>query len=206
MECGRKSTLILALSHVADFRPHSNRSFLHILFLPIFVKFPMETFIAVIVVAWSFFALCMASVLAQRQEQQQSISPEFLRQELSVNFFRNPSIGLEWRYSQVSIHAGYYLTNFEPNVTTEFIRSGVTFWFLPFATNGDVPSSFYSSVSYLYGLTREWTGSTGMMLEAGFRWMPWRGLNVRLGVDVLLSPNQAIKVNPNPGVSWSFVL
>ncbi len=165
----------------------------------------MKSLISLVFIASLFYALCTAPEQAQAQEQHQSMRTEFSQQELSLNFFRNPSIGLEWRYSQVSIHAGYYLTNFEPNVTTEFIRSGVTFWFLPIASNGDAPSSLYSSVSYLHGLTREWTGTSGVMLEAGFRWMPWRGLNVRLGVDVLLSPNQPIRVNPNPGVSWSFV-
>jgi hypothetical protein len=51
--------------------------------------------------------------------------------ELSVNGFRNPSIGLEFRRNQVSVHAGYYLTNFQPNTTTRFLKAGVSFLFLP---------------------------------------------------------------------------
>jgi len=37
--------------------------------------------------------------------------------EISINGFRNPSIGLEYRYRHVSLHTGYYPTNFESGVT-----------------------------------------------------------------------------------------
>lgn len=151
-----------------------------------------------------------AQMQAQTQVQTQtSTQPQTqvlsTSSELSVNGFRNPSIGLEYRHSIVSVHLGYYLTNFAPDVTTTFIRAGLTLWYLPLATDGDASSSLYTSVSYLYGLSRDWTGDSGFMVEAGFRWMPWRGLNLRLGVNVLASAKHELKVNPNPGISWSFV-
>jgi hypothetical protein len=49
----------------------------------------------------------------------------FSKEELSFNGFRNPSIGLEYRKNQFSIHGGYYVTNFEENITTRFYKVGV---------------------------------------------------------------------------------
>jgi len=70
----------------------------------------------------------------------------FSRQEFSINGFRNPSIGLEFRHRAVSFHAGYYPTNFESGVTTTFVKVGTTLWFLPVGKREN-PSSFYASVS-----------------------------------------------------------
>lgn len=56
---------------------------------------------------------------------------KFSKHEISINGFRNPSIGAEYRLHRVSIHAGYYLTNFDSGVTTEFFKTGLTYWFLP---------------------------------------------------------------------------
>lgn len=38
---------------------------------------------------------------------------ELSKSELSLNGFRTPSIGAEYRYRLVPIHAGYYTTAFE---------------------------------------------------------------------------------------------
>ena len=59
----------------------------------------------------------------------------FSKNELSINGFRNPSIGLEYRHQNVSFHAGYYITAFESGVTTKFIKAGATLWFLPVGKN-----------------------------------------------------------------------
>lgn len=56
---------------------------------------------------------------------------KFPKNVISINGFRNPSIGLEYQRQQVSIHAGYYPTNFTSGVTTEFMKAGVTYWFAP---------------------------------------------------------------------------
>ncbi|MHA4844785.1 hypothetical protein ACX0G7_11505 [Flavitalea antarctica] len=55
----------------------------------------------------------------------------FPKNELSINGFRNPSIGLEYHHRQISVHGGYYLTNFTENTTTQFVKAGLTYWFLP---------------------------------------------------------------------------
>ncbi len=123
--------------------------------------------------------------------------------ELSINAFRNPSIGLEYRYKNLSVHAGYYPTNFTPNVTTEFVRTGVTLWFLPIGKREN-PSSFYTSVSYARGLTREYKQKNAVMPEIGFRLMIYKGLNFRLGVTGLAAPGESFKINPTTGLSYSF--
>ena len=137
-----------------------------------------------------------------------TFSQRFPRNEVSINAFRNPSIGLEYRRSHVSVHAGYYPTIVSQdgagkNVTTSFVRTGLTYWFLPVGRR-DNPSSFYASASYLRGLDRDYEGDNGAMGEVGFRWFIWKGLNVRIGAAVLASPGKNLKLNPTPGISYSF--
>ncbi len=127
----------------------------------------------------------------------------FSWQEFSINGFRNPSIGLEFRHRAVSFHAGYYPTAFESGVTTKFIKVGTTLWFLPVGKREN-PSSFYASVSYLRGLNREYKNDNAAFVDVGFRWMVWRGLNLRIGAGVLASPGKSVKLNPTPGISYSF--
>lgn len=128
---------------------------------------------------------------------------EFPKNLLSVNGFRNPSIGLEYQRNQFSVHAGYYPTNFESGVTTEFIKAGVTYWFLPVGKK-EIPSSFYAGASYLRGMTRDYKDENALGLEAGFRWYVWKGLNFRLGVIALTAQGQDLKINPTPSISYSF--
>lgn len=128
---------------------------------------------------------------------------EFPKNLLSVNGFRNPSIGLEYQRNQFSVHAGYYPTNFESGVTTEFLKAGVTYWFLPVGKK-EIPSSFYAGASYLRGMTRDYKDENALGLEAGFRWYVWKGLNFRLGVIALTAQGQDLKINPTPSISYSF--
>lgn len=137
--------------------------------------------------------LISGSTLAQR----------FPRNEISINAFRNPSIGLEYRRSHVSVHAGYYVTAFTPGVTTRFAKTGLTYWFLPVGQREN-PSSFYASVSYLRGMNLDYEKQNSVAAEVGFRWMVWRGLNLRLGVIALTSSGKDLKINPTPGISYSF--
>jgi hypothetical protein len=129
--------------------------------------------------------------------------------ELTVNLFRSPSMGLEYRESFVGFHAGFYPTVISQdahgnNETTWFLKLGVTGYVGRFALGGDAPSSFFTSVSYVRGLNHGW--GNGLVVDAGFRWVAWRGLNLRLGGCVLLSPGQSPRVNPTPGIGWSFPL
>jgi hypothetical protein len=130
---------------------------------------------------------------------------KFSTHEISLNGFRNPSIGAEYRYKQVSFHAGYYLTNFESGITTKFIRSGVSYWFLPVGKLEN-PSSFYASLSYARGLSKDYKNQNAAIAETGFRWMVYKGLNLRLGVAALKGEGKDIKINPTPGISYSIFL
>ncbi len=141
--------------------------------------------------------LFFAGLAAQAQSR-------FSNHEISINGFRNPSIGAEYRHKFISVHAGYYPTNFESNTTTEFIRTGLTFWFFPIGKREN-PSSFYTSVSYARGRTREYENKNAIMPEIGFRWMVYKGLNFRLGVTGLAAKGESFKVNPTPGISYSFL-
>lgn len=128
--------------------------------------------------------------------------------EFSINGFRNPSVGLEYRYTSVSIHIGFYPTivstdNNGQNETTSFIRAGISLWFLPIGDRVN-PSSFYASLSFVRGLNKKYEGDNGLLADAGFRWMAWEGLNLRLGAALLASPGHKPKINPTPGISYSF--
>ena len=128
---------------------------------------------------------------------------KFSKHEISINGFRNPSIGAEYRHKHLSVHAGYYPTNFESGITTAFIRTGVTYWFLPVGKKEN-PSSFYSSLSYARGVSRDYKDQNAGIAETGFRWMVYKGLNLRIGIAALAAENKDVKINPTPGISYSF--
>lgn len=128
---------------------------------------------------------------------------KFSQQEISINGFRNPSIGVEYRYRHLSVHAGYYVTNFTSGVTTQFVKAGVTAWFLA-VDKKEIPSSFYAGAAYLRGLNREYKNTNALGLEAGFRWMIWKGLNLRIGAIAVTAAKRDVEINPTPGISYSF--
>ena len=127
----------------------------------------------------------------------------FSKNEFSINGFRNPSIGLEYRHQNVSFHAGYYITAFESGVTTKFIKTGATLWFLPVGKKQN-PSSFYAGASYLRGLNLDYEKENAVAIEGGFRWMVWKGLNLRIGAIAVAASGESLKINPTPGISYSF--
>jgi hypothetical protein len=129
----------------------------------------------------------------------------FSGQDLSLNGFRNPSIGLEYRIGHVSVHAGYYLTVLEFRETYSFLKTGLTFWALP-VDHKPIPSSFYAGVSYLRGNNFEYKNKDALGMEAGFRWMIWKGFNLRIGAILLASKGLDLRMNPTPGISYSFRL
>jgi hypothetical protein len=127
----------------------------------------------------------------------------FSKNEFSINGFRNPSVGLEYRYSIVSLHAGYYPTAFKSGENTNFLKIGVTLWFLPVGKREN-PSSFYAGANYLRGFNRDYEGKNAVGIETGFRWMVWKGLNFRIGVIGVTASGESFKINPTPGISYSF--
>lgn len=132
-----------------------------------------------------------------------SAQSRFSKHEISLNGFRNPSIGAEYRYQHISLHVGYYPTNFESGVTTEFVRTGLSYWFLPVGKKEN-PSSFYASVALARGTSRDYKGKNAGMAELGFRWMVWKGINLRIGVTALAAAGQPTHINPTPGINYSF--
>ena len=127
----------------------------------------------------------------------------FPNQEFSINGFRNPSIGLEYRYHHLSIHGGYYITALESGITTKFVKAGLTAWFLPVGKKTN-PSSFYAGASYLRGINLDYNKDNALGLEAGFRWMVWKGINLRIGGIALIAKGHDTRINPTPGISYSF--
>lgn len=127
----------------------------------------------------------------------------FSSQDLSINGFRNPSIGLEYRRGQVSFHAGYYISVLEFGDTYSFLKTGFTFWALP-VDHKHIPSSLYAGASYLRGFNFEYKNKNALGVEAGFRWMIWKGFNLRIGAILLASKGLDLRMNPTPGISYSF--
>lgn len=125
------------------------------------------------------------------------------KNEFSINGFRSPSMGLEYRHKSISVHAGYYITAFEKGKTTQFFKTGVTVWFLPVGKQEN-PSSFYAGASYMRGLNLNYKNENALGMEGGFRWMIWKGLNARIGAIGVVAKGQSAKVNPAGGISYSF--
>lgn len=128
---------------------------------------------------------------------------KFSTNEFSVNGFRNPSIGVEYRHKQLSVHGGYYITALEPGITTKFLKVGFTSWFLAVGKKEN-PSSFYAGASYLRGINLDYNKQNSLGVETGFRWMVWKGLNIRIGAIALVAKGHDVKINPTPGISYSF--
>ncbi len=117
--------------------------------------------------------------------------------DLFLNFFRNPSIGVEYRIKYISTHTGLYTTAISKDendnyVSTEFIRTGISIW---------PTKNIYVSVSHLYGLTRDWKDKTGSIYDAGVEFLVWdERVALRLGIGVIPSNEYGTKVNPTPGI------
>lgn len=132
-----------------------------------------------------------------------STQNRFSKNEIGINAFRNPSIGLEYRRRFVSVHAGYYVTAFEAGSTWKFFKTGATLWFLPIGKREN-PSSFYTQVSYLRGLNKDYEGRNAGSVDVGFRWMAWKGLNFRLGAIAVFAKDKDLKINPTPSIGYAF--
>ena len=167
----------------------------------------MHKTLAPLVVAASLFSGLNATAQAAASDAQSAVTETAATpQELNFNFFRNPSVGLEYRWGKLAVHGGVYPTVISKdanavNETSWFVRAGVTSFFWGHAFNGQRPSEFYASASYLRGLNLG--HGNALLSEAGYRWMVWQGINLRLGVAVMLERDHDVKVNPTPGLGWS---
>jgi hypothetical protein len=121
---------------------------------------------------------------------------------ITLNGFRMPSIGPEYRTGDFSWHAGMYPTIVSKNdegvsETTWFGRSGMTWWPLSF---------LFVDVSYLFGLNKDYRNDHGVILNPGLQYRFLDIVVLRLGVAALASPGHALKINPTPGVGLTFAL
>jgi hypothetical protein len=133
----------------------------------------------------------------------------YREQEINVNAFRSPSMGVEYKAGFASVHVGMYPTviskdQFGHNRTTWFFKAGFTFYPYPVSILEQRPSSPYFSIAYVRGLQHGFRN--GVMTDVGFRWIAYKGLDLRLGVGLLQSPPNGIRINPTPGIGWSFRL
>ncbi|WP_309708234.1 hypothetical protein [Armatimonas sp.] len=130
--------------------------------------------------------------------------PRPLRQ-LSVNGFRSPSIGLEYRQGAYSLHTGYYTSILSQSDSrnkrsTAFIKTGVSHYF-----GGDQKREWFVSAAHVRGRTEGWK-KDGAFLEAGGRWQVAKRLELRLGAGLLLVSGKPARLNPTPGISYTIPL
>lgn len=138
--------------------------------------------------------------------------------ELSINGFRAPSMGLEYRVGRLSVHAGAYPTVINDgealsSTTAWFAKAGASVWFLPVQLLGNERSSFYAGASYLNDFERDGWGHAAQV-EAGFRFVVYEGFFLRLGASALYAPGrdcptddcETVKIRPNPGLGWALAL
>ena len=134
----------------------------------------------------------------------------FPRQELNVNLFRSPSMGMEYARAGISVHFGFFPSVLSRGAkgeegTIRFLKIGTTLFFLPLErSGGKTPSSFYVSMAYLHGVDDDWRHA--FSAEGGFRWFVWEGLNLRLGGGAIVGQGHRTQLIFTEGVGWSFPL
>ena len=83
------------------------------------------------------------------------------------------------------------------------MKAGLTYWFLPVGKK-EIPSSFYAGASYLRGINLDYKNENAVAMEVGFRWMVWKGLNLRIGAIGVAAKGHDLKINPTPSINYSF--
>ena len=69
----------------------------------------------------------------------------------------------------------------------------------------NIPSeNFNKLLSVVNSIGSDYEKKNAVSAEAGFRWMIWKGLNFRIGVIAVAAKDQDVKINPTPGISYSF--
>ena len=136
--------------------------------------------------------------------------------ELILHGFRAPSTGVELRDGWIGFHVGFYPTTIDRGSegprTTWFVKTGLAAYWAQFDTGSGRMSGFYSGVSLVQGLNHEWNVSqstkhgAGMVVESGFSWAVYRGLELRLGAAWLVGFDGRMRVNPTPGIGWAIPL
>jgi hypothetical protein len=145
-----------------------------------------------------------------------SSAAETVDRELTVHGFRSPSMGVELRKGWLGFHLGAFPLIVDDGTdgarTTWFLKTGLTAYPWRFDLGSGRPSGPFLSVSLLQGLNNEWnvatsvSRGTGVHGEVGFRWALGAGLDLRLGIGVLVGSDSRVIVHPTPGIGWSVAL
>jgi hypothetical protein len=141
--------------------------------------------------------LLLTATLAASALSAQEV-PEFEGQRLSVNIFRAPSTGLDYRFSDhASVHAGHYPTVLSingDNTNVNFVRLGGTFWL----STGSGP---YLSTGVAFSMEPSvWDHSIAN--EAGYHQRLGSRVSARLGAILLSTTDfERTRLNPTIGLS-----
>jgi hypothetical protein len=150
-------------------------------------------------IASTLLLLLGMAVSAPALSAQEATTPR-LDRRLSLNLFRAPSTGVDYRLSRrTSVHAGFYPTVLMIQGEREqvnLVRLGATFWLRP------TGSTFYFSTGVALSLERAvWSDSfaneVGYSQRLGDRW------SARLGANLLTTMNlERSRLNPTIGLSF----
>jgi hypothetical protein len=117
--------------------------------------------------------------------------------QLYLTIFRNPSSGLELRFGQIGVHAGFYPTILKADgeskgKNTNFLRFGATVY-----TSATGPA-LYLSPSLAVSLDKRF--KSGVLTDAGVRGRIAGPVAGRLGVGMLNTFDGETRVNPTVGL------
>jgi hypothetical protein len=150
----------------------------------------LETFMPTVRIALA--ALLLSLALPARSQCQRVGEPQ-----LYLTVFRNPSSGIELRFGQIGVHAGFYPTilkaDGEPKgKNTNFVRFGATVYS---AASG---TALYLSPSFVVSLDKRFR--SGFLTDAGVRGRIAGPVAGRIGVGMLNTFDGEVRVNPTVGL------
>lgn len=142
--------------------------------------------------ALAFFALVSSTAMPLVLNAQQARTPQ-----VYLTVFRNPSSGIEVRFGQVGLHAGFYPTILKADGETKgrntnFIRAGASFY------TSATGTALYISPSIAFSLDSRFR--SGIFTDAGVRARIAGPVSGRLGVGMLNTFNGEVRVNPTVGL------
>ena len=114
-----------------------------------------------------------------------------------LTIFRNPSSGIELRFGQIGVHAGFYPTILKADgeskgKNTNFMRFGATVY------TSATGAALYLSPSVAVSLDKRF--KSGFFTDAGIRGRIAGPVAGRLGVGVLNTFDGEVRVNPTVGL------
>jgi hypothetical protein len=161
-------------------------------------------------------ACCAAPLLADASPELPRGTAALNGRTLTVHGFRSPSIGVELSEGSIGLHVGIFPLIADDGDdgarTTWFAKTGLTVYPLRLDLGSGRSSGPFASLSLMQGLNNEWDVArsvrrgTGVHGELGFVWAIGAGLDLRLGIGVLVGADDRVVLHPTPGVSWSVSL